>query len=161
MINNNKEFDKLKLRLGIPSFVTSNIGNITGIQNLLLDFHLLQAYRKFSSRILGTEGRFEVKGNNLIRLIPVPKGVYPVFVEYFPCVTKWRTPAARELTRRLMIAEASIIIGNIRSKRALPLPEGGTTTFGGEQLVQRGYEERDKVFKEVLLLGEPPGIYAL
>jgi hypothetical protein len=143
---------------GAESFLF-NIGNITGIQNLLLDYHLLQAYRKFSQRILATEGRWEVKGNNKIRLIPVPRGTYPVFVEYYPAVTQWRTPVAKELIRRLMIAEASIIIGNIRSKRALPLPEGGTTTFGGEALVTKGYEERQKVYEDALKLTEPPGIF--
>ena len=157
----NPEFDKLRRRLGIDKNIGGNIGNITGIQNLLLDYHLLQAYRKFSQRILGTEGRWEVKGNNMIRLTPVPRGTYPVLVEYFPAVTKWRTPVARELIRRLVIAEASIIIGNIRSKRALPLPEGGSTTFGGEQLVERGYAEREKVYQDALKLGEPPGIYAM
>ena len=137
-----------------------NVGNVTGIQNLLLDYHLLQSYRKFSQRMLATEGHWEVKGDNKLKLLPLPRGSYPCFVEYFPYVNSWRTPQARELTRRLVIAEASIILGNIRTKRALPLPDGGTTTFGGENLIIKGYEEREKVYKEALLCGEPPGIYA-
>src|SRR6185369_11516273 len=43
---------------GAESFLF-NIGNISGIQNLLTDYHLLQSYRKFSQRILGTEGQWE------------------------------------------------------------------------------------------------------
>jgi hypothetical protein len=138
-----------------------NVGNVTGIQNLLLDFHLLQSYRKFSQRMLATEGQWEVKGDNLIKVVPIPRGSFPVFVEYFPSINRWRTPVARELMRRLVIAEASIVLGNIRTKRALPLPDGGTTTFGGEALIAKGYEEREKVYKDALLLGEPPGIYAM
>ena len=138
-----------------------NVGNVTGIQNMLLDFHLLQSYRKFSQRVLATEGQWEVKGDNLIKLLPIPKGSFLVFVEYYPSVNQWRTPVARELIRRLVIAEASIVLGNIRTKRALPMPDGGTTTFGGDNLITKGYEEREKVYKDALLLAEPPGIYAM
>lgn len=143
---------------GAESFLF-NIGNITGVQNLLLDYHMLQAYRKFSSRILGTEGRWEVKGDNKIRLSPIPRGSFPVFVEYFPTVQGFRTPAARDILRRYIIAEASMILGNIRGKRAIPTPDGGSTTMNGDALYQKGYEEREKCLKDVLLLGEPPGIY--
>lgn len=143
---------------GAESFLF-NIGNITGLQGMLLDYHLIQAYRKFSQRILATEGRWEVLGNNKIRLIPIPRGSYPVFVEYFPCVTSFRTPWARELLRRYVIAEASMVIGHIRSKRALPTPDGGTTTFNGEDLLAWGRQEKKDVEKEALQYGEPPGIY--
>lgn len=143
---------------GAESFLF-NVGNITGINGLLLEFHLLQHYRKFSQRILGTEGRWEVKGENTIRLLPIPKGVYPVVVEYFPAVTHWRTPTARELMRRLLVAESMIILGNIRSRRPLPTPDGGSTTFNGETMLTKGYEEREKVYADALKLGEPPGIY--
>ena len=46
---------------GAESFLF-NIGNISGIQNILTDYHLLQAYRKFSQKVLGTEGHWEVLG---------------------------------------------------------------------------------------------------
>lgn len=143
---------------GAESFLF-NIGNITGLQGMLLDYHLIQAYRKFSQRVLGTEGRWEVKGDNKITLIPIPRGTYPVFVEYFPCVESFRSPWARELLRRYIIAEASMIIGHVRSKRALPTPDGGTTTFNGEDLLSWGREEKRKVEEDARLLGEPPGIY--
>jgi hypothetical protein len=143
---------------GAESFLF-NIGNITGLQGMLLDYHLIQAYRKFSQRVLATEGRWEVKGNNKIRLLPIPRGTYPVFVEYFPCVEEFRSPWARELTKRIVMAEAAMILGNIRSKRALPTPDGGTTTFNGEDLLTWGREEREKVLKDAINLTEPPGIY--
>ena len=136
-----------------------NIGNVTGLQGLLMDYHLLQAYRKFSQRILGNEGRWEVKGNNKIRLFPVPKGTYPVFVEYMPTINKFRSPVARELTRRYITAEAAMIIGNIRSKRSLPTPDGASTDFNGDDLLSWGRTERDEVLKLAMSLTEPPGIY--
>jgi hypothetical protein len=46
---------------GAESFLF-NIGNISGIQNILTDYHLLQAYRKFSQKVLATEGHWEVIG---------------------------------------------------------------------------------------------------
>lgn len=143
---------------GAESFLY-NIGNITGLQGLLLDYHLLQSYRKFSQRILGTEGRWEVKGDNKIRLIPIPRGSYPVFVEYFPCVQDFRSPWSKELTRRMAIAEASMTIGHIRSKRALPTPDGGSTTFNGEDLLSWGRQEQKEIIKLAMEMGEPPGIY--
>ncbi len=145
---------------GAESFLF-NIGNITGVQNLLLDYHMLQAYRKFSSRILGTEGRWEVKGDNQIRLSPVPRGSFPVFVEYFPSIQGFRTPMARDILRRYIIAEASMILGNIRGKRAIITPDGGSTTMNGEALYAAGKEDRDECLKLALSLGEPPGIYPL
>ena len=143
---------------GAESFLF-NIGNISGVQNLLLDYHMLQAYRKFSQRILATEGRWEVKGDNKIRLIPIPRGSFPVFVEYFPVVRHFRTPTARDIIRRYIIAEASMILGNIRAKRAIPTPDGGSTTMNGAELYAKGYEERAQVLQDVIKLGEPPGIY--
>lgn len=143
---------------GAESFLF-NIGNITGVQNMLLDYHLLQAYRKFSQRMLGTEGRWEVKGDNKVRLIPMPRGSFPVFVEYFPTISRFRSPVARDLLRRYMIAEASIILGHIRSKRGIPTPDGGSTTMNGEALIQYGTDQREKVLNDALKLGEPPGIY--
>lgn len=143
---------------GAESFLF-NIGNITGLQGLLLDFHLIQAYRKFSQRVLATEGRWEVKGNNKIRLSPIPRGTFPVFVEYFPCVNEFRTPWAKELLRRYVIAEASMVIGHTRARRALPTPDGGSTTFNGEDLLSWGREEKKVVEQEAIKFGEPPGIY--
>ncbi len=68
---------------GAESFLF-NIGNISGIQNILTDYHLLQSYRKFSQKVLGTEGHWEVLGevdgeakDQLIRLYPTPKGSFP------------------------------------------------------------------------------------
>jgi len=143
---------------GAESFLF-NIGNITGLQGMLLDYHLIQHYRKFSQRVLATEGRWEVKGDNKIRLIPIPRGTYPVFVEYFPCVEQFRSPWAKELTKRMAIAEAAMILGNIRSKRALPTPDGGTTTFNGEDLLSWGREEKRQVLEDAISMTEPPGIY--
>jgi hypothetical protein len=143
---------------GAESFLF-NIGNITGIQNLLLDYHLLQSYRKFSQRVLATEGRWEVKGENKITLIPIPRGTFPVFVEYFPCISSFRSPWSKELLKRMLIAEASMILGNIRSKRALPTPDGGSTDFNGENLLTWGREEKRQVIDDAMKMGEPPGIY--
>jgi len=142
---------------GAESFLF-NVGNVTGIQNLLLDFHLLMAYRKFSQRILGTEGQWEVLGNNRIKLFPTPRGSFPVMVEYLPKVSQFRTPSAKEITKRMMVAEAKIMLGNIRSKFAgLPAPDGGTLSLNGEALRTEGQTEKDKCVEDAIKLGEPLG----
>jgi len=81
-----------------------NIGNISGIQNILTDYHLLQAYRRFSSKILGTEGHWDVvgegdggPGDQLIRLYPTPKGAFPVVVVYYPVVNHFRSPQTHRI----------------------------------------------------------------
>jgi hypothetical protein len=142
---------------GAESFLF-NVGNVTGIQNILTDYHLLQAYRKFSARILGTEGRWEVLGDNRVRLYPNPRGSFPVAVKYIPRVTQWRSPQAREVCKRMMLAEAKIILGNIRSKfNGLPSPDGGSITLNGDALRTEGQEEKKQALEDAVLLGEPLG----
>ena len=119
---------------------------------------MLQAYRKFSARILGTVGQWEVKGDNLIRLFPTPRGSYPVVVEFLPTIDRFRTPWAREITKRALVAEAKIILGNIRSKFAgLPSPDGGTLSMNGDALRTEGQAEKAQAVQDAILHGEPMG----
>lgn len=143
---------------GAESFLF-NIGNISGIQNLLTDYHLLQAYRKFSSRILGNEGQWEFKPEQgTIRLFPVPKGSFPVIVEYLPSVDEFKTPGAKEITYRAFLAKVKEAVAGARRKfGAIPSPDGGTLNLDGEQLAQEGREEYEKACQDAILLGEPLG----
>lgn len=135
-----------------------NVGNVTGIQNILMDYHLLQAYRKFSQRILGTEGQWEVKGDNKIRLFPTPRGSFPVVVEYMPIVTRFRSPQAKEITKRALVAEAKIMIGNARSKFGnIPAPGGGSMSLNGEQMRTEGQQEKQQAVQDAILHSEPLG----
>ena len=143
---------------GAESFLF-NIGNITGIQNVLLDFHLLQAYRKFSQRILGTEGQWEVKGDNQIRLFPTPRGSFPVFVEFIPPVNTFRSPESKEMAKRMLVAELKIMVGNARSKfGSIPSPDGGSISFNGDALRTEGQEEKKQVLEDMIKLTEHRGI---
>lgn len=140
---------------GAESFLF-NVGNVTGIQNILLDYHLLQAYRKFSARILATEGQWECLGDNKIRLFPTPRGQFPVIVQYIPSVTRWRSPEAREVTKRMLVAEAKIILGNSRSKfGGIPGPDGGQITMNGDALRTEGQEEKKQALEDAINLGSP------
>lgn len=144
---------------GAESFLF-NIGNITGIQNVLLDFFLLSSYRKFSQRILGTEGHWEVKGDNQIRLFPTPRGSFPVFVEFYPRIERFRSTEARELSKRMLIAEMKIMVGHARRKfGSIPSPDGGSVTLSGDSLATEGEQQRKEVLAEAILLSEPLGIY--
>jgi hypothetical protein len=134
-----------------------NVGNITGIQNLLTDYHMLQSYRKFSQKVLGTDGGWEVTGNNKIRLKPTPKGSFPVVVRYLPSVNDFQLPAHKEVATRAMIAEAKIILGHTRRKMSVPSPDGGTLFLDGDNLVNEGREEWKEIIEYALSLGEPMG----
>ncbi len=154
---------------GAESFLF-NIGNISGIQNILLDYHLLAAYRKFSQRVLGTEGHWEVinetsvtttndslsANQQLIRLYPTPKGSFPVVVQYIPVVTSFRSPHARMLAYDMMYAEASVALGMARRKiSGIPTPDGGSISYDGGDLVSAGEEKKKEIINEAILLGEP------
>lgn len=167
-------FKAVRRRLGIKSSIAANIGNISGIQNILTDYHLLQAYRKFSQRVLGTEGHWEVINegtptvegdalsakDQLIRLYPTPKGAFPVVVLYIPVVTHFRSPQARYLTYEMMVAEARIAIGSARRKiSGVPTPDGGTLSLDGAELVQEGEQAKEKLIEQAINLGEPLGIH--
>jgi hypothetical protein len=149
---------------GAESFLF-NIGNISGLQNMLLDYHLLQSYRKFSQRILGNEGQWEFKVERgqyngkfggTIRLFPVPKGSFPVVVEYLPSVTEFRSPQAREATYRAALAQMKIAVGRARSKfSGIPSPDGGAVQMDGATLVTEGKEEYEKIVQFATTMGEP------
>jgi len=142
---------------GAESFLF-NVGNVTGIQNILLDYHLLQAYRKFSQRVLATEGQWEVRGDNKIRLFPTPRGQFPVVVEYMPHVQHF-SPMSREVIKRMLVAEAKIILGNVRSKfGTLPSPDGGSLQLNGDALRTEGMEEKKQALEDAIALGEPSPI---
>jgi len=140
-----------------------NIGNISGIQNILTDYMLLQQYRRFSQRILSNEWHWEVLGDNKIRLYPTPKGSFPVAVLYIPATTTWRTPANRQLAMDMILAESMIMVGEARSKyTGLPSPDGGSLTLNGSDLISRGTELRQNTMDNALLLTDDPaaaGIY--
>lgn len=167
-------FSKLRKSLGIKPCIAANIGNISGIQNILVDYHLLAAYRKFSQKILGTEGHWEVinEGNSsvqgdslsakdqLIRLYPTPKGAFPVVVLYIPVVTHFRSPQARQLAYDMMLAEARIALGSARRKiNGLPTPDGGSLNYDGSDLVGEGEKMKEEIIEKANQLGEPMGIW--
>jgi hypothetical protein len=140
---------------GAESFLF-NIGNISGIQNILVDYNLLLQYRKFSQRILSNEGGWEVLGDRKLRLYPTPRGSFAVAVLYLPRIYSWRSPQAREVAQRFMLAEAKMMIGEARRKfSALPAPDGGQLTLNGADLVKEGKEEKEQALKDAILLGEP------
>lgn len=170
------EFRRLRKICGIKPNIAANIGNISGIQNILTDYHLLQAYRKFSQKILGTEGHWEVinEGNStvegdslsakdqLIRLYPTPKGAFPVIVLYMPVVTHFRSPQARQLCYDLMLAEAKIVVGMARRKiSGMPTPDGSSISYDGGDLVQEGTKTKEEILETAIKLGEPLSVFAL
>jgi len=145
-----------------------NVGNVTGLQSMLLDLHLLAAYRRFSAKILSTEGSFEVINETsgggpteqLIRLYPTPKGSYPVVVVYYPVVTAFRSPIARKLTMDMALAEAKQVLGASRRKiTGMPSPDGGSIQYDGESLVQEGIKEAEDIILRAINLGEPLRIH--
>jgi hypothetical protein len=147
---------------GAESFLF-NIGNISGVQNILTDYYLLQAYRRSSQQILGTIGHWDVlneggdgPGNQLIRLYPTPKGAFPVTVLYYPAITHFRSPQARMLASEMLLAETKVMVGAARRKIAgVPMPDGGSLALDGEALVAEGKEEKAAIIEKAIHLGEP------
>ncbi len=139
------------------------IGNPGGSTDLVLDFHLMQSYRKHASQIFGSVGHWSVtgevegrSGDQLIRLYPTPKGVHPVVVQYIPFVTEFRSPQAQYVTNEMVLCEAKEMLGMARRKLAgIPTPDGGTLQLDGEQLVNEAKERRDELFQLAISLGEP------
>lgn len=142
---------------GAESFLF-NIGNISGIQGILTDYHLLQHYRKFSQRILSTEGQWEFRvETQTIRLFPVPKGSFPVVIQYIPSITQFRKPSHREVVRHAFLALVKQAVGQSRRKQTsgIPGPDGSSLSYDGDALVQEGKAEWDEATKRAINLGEP------
>lgn len=161
-----KDYDNIDLNVGNID-VAFNIGNITGMQNLLVDYHLLQAYRKFSQTVLGTIGHWEVinevdgdSSQQVIRLYPTPKGAFPVVVLYIPTINQFRSPQARQLAYDLMVAECKIMVGMARRKIAgMPTPEGSAIQYDGADMVQEGEKAKEDIIQKAINLGEPLGVW--
>lgn len=139
-----------------------NIGNITGIQQLLTDYHMLLSYRKFAQRVLGIEGEWEYKvSTNTIRLFPLPKGSFPVIIQYIPIVDTIDSPQAQELLNRAIVAYTKIIVGHARKKYGgLPSPDGGTINMDGAELVTSGEEAiKNELIEFAKKNGEPLKAY--
>lgn len=167
-------FESIRRRCGIRPEIAANIGNISGIQNILTDYHLLQAYRKFSQKILGTEGHWEVinegkssvtgdmlsSKDQLIRLYPTPKGAFPVLVLYLPVIDHFRSPQARMICYDMLLAEAKIAVGSARRKvTGIPTPDGGSISYDGDALVQEGEKMKEEILTKAINLGEPLGVW--
>jgi hypothetical protein len=151
-----------------------NIGNISGIQNILTDYHLLQSYRKFSQKVLGTEGHWDVINegtstaegdtlsakDQLIRLYPTPKGAFPVVVLYIPVVNHFRSPQARAVCYEMMEAEVKCAVGMARRKvTGMPTPDGASINYDGADLVQEGMQMKEEIIEKAIKLGEPLPIH--
>ena len=150
------ELDIVRRRLGISNDIGGNIGNISGIQNIMTDYVLLQQYRRFTQRILGNEGHWEVLGSRKIRLFPTPKGSFPVVVVYCPVITSFRSPITRKLCMDMLLAESMIMLGMSRNKfSGIPSPDGGTLSMNGADLVNQGMEKRKSIIEEANYLSEP------
>jgi len=141
-----------------------NVGNITGTSGILTDYHLLQAYRRSSAKVLGTEGHWEVlnetdgggPGEQLIRLYPTPKGSFPVVVVYIPVVNQFRSPQAKLIAHECLLAETKLMVGAARRKLSgIPLPDGSTLSLDGESLIAEGTEAKSQLIEKAIQLGEP------
>lgn len=154
----------------------SNYNSFGNAGGLVLDYHLLSHFRKFSSKILSSEGRWEVIGevegdveddhldaaNQRIRLIPTPKASFPVVVMYLPCIQHFRSPQARKLCYDYIEAEAKTALGMARRKIAgIPTPDGSAIQYDGEALVNEGEARKKEIVQEAIHLGEPLGIIAI
>jgi hypothetical protein len=141
-----------------------NAGYLAGVNGMILDYYLLQAYQKFSRRILSVEGRWEVineggpdgPGDQLIRLYPTPRGAFPVLVLYYPYVTYFRSPQAKLIAYDTMLAECKEMLGMVRRKVAnMPSPSGGSIGLDGDQLIQEAQAMKDKLVERAIQHGEP------
>ncbi len=142
-------------------YIMFNAANITGYQSLVSDFEMIREYQKFANRVLGLEGKWEyLPGNesseDLIHLYPNPKGSFPVIVRYAPHVTGYKSPQAKEIAYRVMVARAKEMVGMARRKiSSMPGPDGGQIGMDGDAMVQEGKAEYEQCIKDALALSEP------
>lgn len=95
-------------------------------------------------------------GDQLIRLYPTPKGAFPVVVVYYPVVNHFRSPQAKHIAYDMLLAEAKIMVGQVRRKIAgIPMPDGSSLGLDGEALIAEGTEERNGIIEKAINLGEP------
>ena len=121
------------------------------------DFLLMTMHLEQMRKILSMEGTFDIIDNRYIMVYPIPQLAEEVIVQFRSLNSDTLHPFYINWVQKFATAAAQVILGGIRGKyTTLPSPGGGAQ-LNGQDLVQQGSQEMERL-EEVLLyeIEEPP-----
>tara|TARA_R100000458_G_scaffold2536_3_gene2070 strand:+ start:1093 stop:1968 length:876 start_codon:yes stop_codon:yes gene_type:complete len=123
----------------------------------ITDFLLMTMHLEQMRKILSMEGTFDIIDNRYIMVYPIPQLAEEVIVQFRSLNSDTLHPFYVNWIQKFATAAAQVILGGIRGKyTTLPSPGGGAQ-LNGQDLVQQGSQEMERL-EEVLLseIEEPP-----
>ena len=121
------------------------------------DFLLMTMHLEQMRKILSMEGTFDIIDNRYIMVFPIPQLPEEVIVQFRSLNSDTLHPFYINWVQKFATAASQVILGGIRGKyTTLPSPGGGAQ-LNGQDLVQQGSQEMERL-EEVLLyeIEEPP-----
>ncbi len=118
----------------------------------ITDFLLMTMHLEQMRKILSMEGTFDIIDNRYIMVYPIPQLAEEVIVQFRSLNSDTLHPFYINWIQKFATAASQVILGGIRGKyTTLPSPGGGAQ-LNGDQLVQQGLQEMERL--EEVLLGE-------
>ena len=127
----------------------------------ITDFLIMTMHLEQMRKILSMEGTFDIVDNKYVLIFPIPQAAEEVIVQFRSLNSDTLHPFYINWVQKFATAGAQVILGGIRGKYAtLPSPGGGAQ-LNGQDLVQQGLKEMERL-EEVLLyeIEEPPAFTA-
>jgi hypothetical protein len=127
----------------------------------ITDFLIMTMHLEQMRKILSMEGTFDIVDNKYVMIFPIPQAAEEVIVQFRSLNSDTLHPFYINWVQKFATAGAQVILGGIRSKYAtLPSPGGGAQ-LNGQDLIQQGLREMERL-EEVLLyeIEEPPAFTA-
>jgi hypothetical protein len=118
------------------------------LSDILSDYYLVVSTSEDINIMLGTQIKWEIM-NGRIFLYPTPPSSLSVGIKYRAALSPQEVVTSWWI-RRMVLAEAKMVLGNIRSTFKSGIP-GGTELIqlNGEQLIAEGKEEKEQMITEM------------
>jgi len=125
----------------------------TGFSQMLTDYFITISMEDDISMILGTQIKWEILNDKLF-IIPEPDNM-DIAIRYRGALTAAEV-VTNQFIKRLTLAEAKIVLGNVRSTFKSGIPGGAEMLqLNGEDLKQEGLQEKEQIIQDMKLNTEP------
>ena len=127
----------------------------------ITDFLIMTMHLEQMRKILSMEGTFDIVDNKYVMIFPIPQAAEEVIVQFRSLNSDTLHPFYINWVQKFATAGAQVILGGIRSKYATFPSPGGGAQLNGQDLIQQGLREMERL-EEVLLyeIEEPPAFTA-
>ena len=125
----------------------------------ITDYLLMTMHLEQMRKILSMEGSFDIIDNKYVMVYPMPLQAEEVIVQFRTLNSDTLHPFYINWVQKYATAAAQVILGGIRGKyTTLPSPGGGAQ-LNGQDLIQQGTQEMEKLEEALLNEIEDPPVF--